>query len=96
MRKKGRASALLSTFLSAFYDPPPLRTLLRTPVLVEVLTRRRLKTLLRSTFLKEPSKNLLELGSWFPFRESKIPPPENPEKLLKKLQFGPPRDSPEN
>ena len=41
--------------LSAFYDTPPLlRTLLRTPVSAETLTRRLLRTLLRSTAFKWP------------------------------------------
>ena len=44
--------------LSAFYDNPPSRTILRTSVPTETLTRHILRTLLRSTsFLKEPSKN---------------------------------------
>ena len=42
--------------LSIFYDPPPQRTLLRTSVLTETLARRLLRTLLRSTSFKEPSK----------------------------------------
>ena len=44
--------------LSAFYDTPRLRTLLRTSVPTETLTRH-LGTLLRSTSFKKPSQNLL-------------------------------------
>ena len=36
------------------------------------------------------------LGSYFPFREHKIPPPRKSWKVTQKLQFGPPRDRPEN
>ena len=44
--------------LSTFYNTPPLlRTLLRTSVSIETLTRRLLRTLLRSTSFKEPSEN---------------------------------------
>ena len=45
--------------LSAFYDPPLLKTLLRTPVSTETLTRRLLGTLLRRTCLKNLLRTLL-------------------------------------
>ena len=40
--------------LSAFYNNPPLRTLLRTSVCIETLTRRLLRTLLRNVRLHDP------------------------------------------
>ena len=46
--------------LSAFYSTPPLlRTILRTSLSIETLTRRLLRTLLRSTSLKNLLRTLL-------------------------------------
>ena len=55
---------------------------------------------LRSTFVRSENSSFNRiagsLGSWFPFREYKIPPPRKSRKITQKLQFGPPQDHPEN
>ena len=55
--------------------------------------------LLRVHTNQEPSGNCSEklvLGSQFPLREYKIPPPRKSWKISQKLQLGPARDCPEN